>query len=73
VLIAPSSPSCDERRRANHRRTPHDAMLTVLPTLYPAAAARAGVHPTARIGRGATLGQDVTIGRTPSSATVPRW
>jgi UDP-3-O-[3-hydroxymyristoyl] glucosamine N-acyltransferase len=41
---------------------PHDAMLTVLPSLYRPPKRESGVHPTARIGRGATLGEDVTIG-----------
>jgi UDP-3-O-[3-hydroxymyristoyl] glucosamine N-acyltransferase len=41
---------------------PHDAMLTVLPNLYRAPDRVPGVHSTARIGRGATLGSDVTIG-----------
>lgn len=41
---------------------PHDAMLTVLPSLYRAPAREPGVHATARIGRGVTLGSDVTIG-----------
>jgi UDP-3-O-[3-hydroxymyristoyl] glucosamine N-acyltransferase len=41
---------------------PHDAMLTVLPRLYHAPKREPGVHATARIGRGVTLGGDVTIG-----------
>jgi UDP-3-O-[3-hydroxymyristoyl] glucosamine N-acyltransferase len=41
---------------------PHDAMLAVLPALYRPPAREPGVHPTARIGRGVTLGEDVTIG-----------
>ena len=41
---------------------PHDAMLTVLPKLYRAPRREPGVHPTARIGRGSTLGDDVTVG-----------
>jgi len=41
---------------------PHDAMLTVLPRLYRAPGRAPGVHPTARLGRGVTLGDDVTIG-----------
>ena len=42
-------------------KKPHDAMLTVLPSLYRPPKREAGVHPTARIGRGVTLGDDVTI------------
>jgi len=41
---------------------PHDAMLTVLPKLYRAPTREPGVHPTSRLGRGVTLGDDVTIG-----------
>ena len=40
---------------------PHDAMLTVLPKLYRAPRREPGVHATARIGRGVTLGSDVTL------------
>ena len=41
---------------------PHEAMLTVLPKLYRPPTREPGVHPTARLGRGVTLGSDVTIG-----------
>ena len=41
---------------------PHDAMLTVLPSLYRPPVRQPGVHATARLGRGVTLGVDVTIG-----------
>ena len=41
---------------------PHEAMLALLPHLYRPAPRTPGVHPTAVIGRGATLGDDVTIG-----------
>jgi UDP-3-O-[3-hydroxymyristoyl] glucosamine N-acyltransferase len=41
---------------------PHDAMLSLLATLYPAARESPGVHPTAVIGRGAQLGPEVSIG-----------
>ncbi len=43
-------------------RSPQDAMLRVLPKLYPAAEAPTGIHPTAVVGRGAVLGLDVSIG-----------
>jgi len=63
VLIAPEFADLETSAAARIIvERPHDAMLTVLPELYPAAPRAAGVHPTARIGRGATLGQDVTIG-----------
>ncbi len=41
---------------------PHEAMLALLPLLYPAPAHVADIHPTAVIGRGATIGDDVAIG-----------
>lgn len=39
----------------------HRALAAVLPTLYPATPAQPGIHPTAVIGRGATIGADVAI------------
>jgi UDP-3-O-[3-hydroxymyristoyl] glucosamine N-acyltransferase len=41
---------------------PTEAMLSLLPALYPPALAVAGIHPTAVIGRGVQLGDDVSIG-----------
>lgn len=41
---------------------PQEAMLRLLPVLFTAPARRPGVDPTARIGRGARLGAEVTIG-----------
>jgi UDP-3-O-[3-hydroxymyristoyl] glucosamine N-acyltransferase len=41
---------------------PYEAMLRVLPTLYPESSAASGVHPTALLGRGVRLGRDVAIG-----------
>src|SRR6185437_4107873 len=43
-------------------REPHEAMLRVLPALYPEAPRERGVHATAVIGRGARLGDGVAIG-----------
>jgi UDP-3-O-[3-hydroxymyristoyl] glucosamine N-acyltransferase len=63
VLVAPEF--ADLATTATARivvQRPHDAMLTVLPRLYRAPIREPGVHATARIGRGATLGDDVTIG-----------
>jgi UDP-3-O-[3-hydroxymyristoyl] glucosamine N-acyltransferase len=42
--------------------SPQEAMLRVLPSLYPERAPEPGIHPTAVIGRGVTLGRDVSIG-----------
>jgi len=41
---------------------PHEAMLPLLPLLYPAASQQPGIHPTAIIGRGVVLGDGVSIG-----------
>jgi UDP-3-O-[3-hydroxymyristoyl] glucosamine N-acyltransferase len=41
---------------------PHEALLALLPRLYAPAPREPGVHPTATLGRGATLADGVTIG-----------
>jgi len=41
---------------------PYEAMLGVLPRLYPEEPAASGVHPTAIVGRGVQLGERVSIG-----------
>jgi UDP-3-O-[3-hydroxymyristoyl] glucosamine N-acyltransferase len=41
---------------------PHEAMLPLLPLLYPAASQQPGIHPTAILGRGVALGDGVSIG-----------
>ncbi|HMI57809.1 MAG TPA: UDP-3-O-(3-hydroxymyristoyl)glucosamine N-acyltransferase [Gemmatimonadaceae bacterium] len=41
---------------------PQEAMLLVLPTLYPPPPRAMGIHPSAVIGAGAKLGKDVAIG-----------
>ena len=41
---------------------PMEKMLAVLPRLYPPARRPAGISPTARIGRGASLGKEVSVG-----------
>jgi UDP-3-O-[3-hydroxymyristoyl] glucosamine N-acyltransferase len=40
---------------------PHEALLALLPVLYAPAPRTPGVHPTARLGRGVRLGDDVTV------------
>ncbi len=42
-------------------KSPHDAMLTLIPRFYVAPERRPGIDVTARIGRGAQLSPDVTI------------
>lgn len=41
---------------------PQDAMLSLLAALYPAPGHQPGIHPSAVIGRGARIGEDVAIG-----------
>ena len=43
-------------------RDVHGALATLLPNLYPAAPHAASIHPTAVLGRGVELAEDVTIG-----------
>ncbi|MFL5561297.1 MAG: UDP-3-O-(3-hydroxymyristoyl)glucosamine N-acyltransferase [Gemmatimonadaceae bacterium] len=63
VLIAPDLADTPGRVRARVVvDKPHEALLKLLPRLYSAPARGAGVHPTARIGRGVRLADNVTIG-----------
>jgi UDP-3-O-[3-hydroxymyristoyl] glucosamine N-acyltransferase len=41
---------------------PHEAMLSVIASLYPPSRHVPGIHPTVVLGRGVTLGEDVAIG-----------
>jgi UDP-3-O-[3-hydroxymyristoyl] glucosamine N-acyltransferase len=41
---------------------PHDALLSLLATLYPVEVQVPGIHPSAVLGRGVQLGDDVSIG-----------
>lgn len=41
---------------------PHDSMIALLPRLYRTPERRPGIHPSAVLGRGATLGDEVSIG-----------
>jgi UDP-3-O-[3-hydroxymyristoyl] glucosamine N-acyltransferase len=43
-------------------KQPLEGLLSVLPTLYPQRASHQGIAPTARIGKGAILGEGVSIG-----------
>jgi UDP-3-O-[3-hydroxymyristoyl] glucosamine N-acyltransferase len=43
-------------------KNPHEAMLPLLPLLYPAPVHTPGVHPSTVLGRGVTLGDEVSIG-----------
>jgi UDP-3-O-[3-hydroxymyristoyl] glucosamine N-acyltransferase len=63
VLIAPELADAAGDTRARVIVTqPHEALLALLPRLYVSPPRPRGIEPTARIGAGATLGQDVSIG-----------
>lgn len=63
VLVDPAFR--DERSSARARilvAAPMEKMLAVLPKLYPAPVIQAGIAPTARIGKGASLGSNISVG-----------
>ena len=63
VLVAPELADAPSRAAARVVvEKPHDAMLSLLASLYPEPEHVATVHPTAVIGRGVQLGDDVAIG-----------
>jgi UDP-3-O-[3-hydroxymyristoyl] glucosamine N-acyltransferase len=63
VLVAPELADSPGTPRARVIvAQPHEALLALLPRLYVPSAPPRGVDPTARIGRGATLGADPSIG-----------
>ena len=43
-------------------KNPYEAMLALIPRFHQPSRARPGIDPTARLGRGVTLGDDVSIG-----------
>ena len=43
-------------------KNPHEAMLPLLPLLYPVPQQEPGIDPTVKLGRGVTLGDDVSLG-----------
>jgi UDP-3-O-[3-hydroxymyristoyl] glucosamine N-acyltransferase len=63
VLLVTSELAASGRARARVIvGNPHEAMLPLLPLLYPAPSKVPGIHPTASLGRGVSLGDDVSIG-----------
>ena len=63
VLVTPALASSVTGVRARVLvADPHDALLSVLPSLYPVIASEPGIHPTVVIGRGAVLGERVHLG-----------
>lgn len=62
VLVTPELAQSAGRVRARIVvAQPHEALLALIPRLYSPVAAKPGIDPTARIGRGATVGEDVCI------------
>ena len=62
VLVTPQLVESAGGRARIVVENPHEAMLPLLPRLYPMPAHQAGIHPTAVLGRGVVLGDDVAIG-----------
>jgi len=62
VLVTPQLADQTGARARIVVENPHEAMLPLLPRLYPPVEHRPGIHPTAVLGRGVTLGDDVSIG-----------
>lgn len=63
VLITPALADAESAVRARVIvENPYEAMLSLLAVLYPVVPRMPGIHATAVIGRGVTLGDDVTIG-----------
>ena len=64
LLVSPDLAEVPTRARATIVvPRPHEALLAILPRFYETALPSGqGVHPTARLGRGVTLGEEVSIG-----------
>ena len=63
VLVSPALADAPGRARARVIvDNPHDAMLSLLAVLYPPPSRVPGIHSSVVIGRGAVLGDDVSIG-----------
>jgi UDP-3-O-[3-hydroxymyristoyl] glucosamine N-acyltransferase len=63
LLVAPALADTPGAARARVVvENPYEAMLSLLAALYPATQASPGIHPSATLGRGVALGDDVSIG-----------
>ncbi|MEO8624382.1 MAG: UDP-3-O-(3-hydroxymyristoyl)glucosamine N-acyltransferase, partial [bacterium] len=62
VLVTPALAETPGRARARVIvDSPYEAMLSLLPALYPSAKRVPGIHPSVVVGRGATIGNDTAI------------
>ena len=62
LLVTPALAEVAGARARIVVENPHEAMLPLLPILYPAPAHEPGIHASAVLGRGVELGDDVSIG-----------
>ena len=62
LLVTPDLADAARARARIVVANPHEAMLPLLPLLYPASVHVPGIHPSVTLGRGVTLGDDVSIG-----------
>jgi UDP-3-O-[3-hydroxymyristoyl] glucosamine N-acyltransferase len=62
LLVTPELAESSRARATIVVANPHEAMLPLLPLLYPMPTVAPGIHPSATLGRGVVLGDDVSIG-----------
>ena len=62
LLVTPELAEPGAARARIVVKNPHEAMLPLLPLLYPTASQMPGIDPTVTLGRGVTLGDDVSLG-----------
>ena len=62
LLVTPELAEVGTARARIVVKNPHEAMLPLLPMLYPPLPQNPGIHPTVTLGRGVTLGDDVSLG-----------
>jgi UDP-3-O-[3-hydroxymyristoyl] glucosamine N-acyltransferase len=62
LLVSPELADAGRARATIVVANPHEAMLALLPRLYPPARVVPGIHPTAVLGRGVMLADSVSVG-----------
>ena len=62
LLVTPELATQGSARARIVVTNPHEAMLPLLPLLYPEPRQRPGIEPSVTLGRGVTLGDDVSLG-----------